>query len=111
MDNLLDIPKEDEAMEDAFFNSITGNSADSSTVTVVDSCNSSVSGGDGHFNGNMSSRSFSNDPFTNNELCVQVKTLRFIRENMLFLIFVLIFPPISESNYYLVIINLVRQLG
>ncbi|TMX02280.1 hypothetical protein EJD97_022099 [Solanum chilense] len=70
VDDLLVIPKDDEVMADAFFNSITGNSADSSTVTVVDSCNSSVSGGDGQFNGNLSGRSFTDAPFPNSELCV-----------------------------------------
>ncbi|XP_059303187.1 GATA transcription factor 12-like [Lycium ferocissimum] len=70
VDDLLDFPKEDEVMTDAFFESITGNSADSSTVTVVDSCNSSVSGGDGQFNGNLSCRSFTDAPFPSSELCV-----------------------------------------
>lgn len=57
-------------MTDAFFDSIAGNSNDSSTVTVVDSCNSSVSGGDGQFNGNLSCRSFTDAPFPSSELCV-----------------------------------------
>lgn len=77
VDDLLVIPKDDEVMADAFFNSITGNSADSSNVTVVDSCNSSVSGGDGQFNGNLSGRSFTDAPFPNSELCVPVITMRF----------------------------------
>ncbi|PHT88832.1 hypothetical protein T459_10938 [Capsicum annuum] len=71
VDELLDFPNEDEVMADAFFDSITGNnSADSSTVTVVDSCNSSVSGGDAQFNGNLSCRSFTDAPFPTSELCV-----------------------------------------
>ncbi|MCD9639980.1 hypothetical protein HAX54_024991 [Datura stramonium] len=70
VDDLLDFPKEDEVMTDAFFDSIAGNSNDSSTVTVVDSCNSSVSGGDGQFNGNLSCRSFTDAPFPSSELCV-----------------------------------------
>ncbi|XP_009628152.1 GATA transcription factor 12-like [Nicotiana tomentosiformis] len=70
VDDLLDFSKEDEVMTDAFFDSFTGNSADSSTVTVVDSCNSSVSGENGHFNGNISCRSFTDAPFPSSELCV-----------------------------------------
>ncbi|KAK4361876.1 hypothetical protein RND71_017117 [Anisodus tanguticus] len=71
VDDLLDFPKEDEVMTDVFFDSITGNSADSSTVTVVNSCNSSVFGGDGgQFNGNLSCRSFTDAPFPSSELCV-----------------------------------------
>lgn len=77
VDDLLDFSKEDEVMTDAFFDSITANSADSSTVTVVDSCNSSVSGENGHFNGNISCRSFTDAPFPSSELCVPVITLLF----------------------------------
>lgn len=63
IDDLLDFPKEDEVMTDAFFDSIAENSADSSTVTAVDSCNSSVSG-------NISCRSFNDAQFSSSELCV-----------------------------------------
>ncbi|KAL0441492.1 UNVERIFIED_CONTAM: GATA transcription factor 9 [Sesamum radiatum] len=71
VDDLLDFSKEDETMTDAFFDSLGGNSADSSTVTAVDSCNSSVSGGgEGQFNGNVSCRSFNDSQFSGNELCV-----------------------------------------
>lgn len=71
VDDLLDFSKEDETMTDAFFESLPGNSGDSSTVTAVDSCNSSVSGGgDGQFNGNVSCRSFNESQFSGNELCV-----------------------------------------
>ncbi|KAL3824386.1 hypothetical protein ACJIZ3_020415 [Penstemon smallii] len=71
VDDLLDFSKEDETMTDAFFDSIGGNSTDSSTVTANDSCNSSVSGGgDGQFNGNVSCRSFNDSQFSGNELCV-----------------------------------------
>lgn len=70
VDDLLDFPKEDEVMTDAFFDSITGNSADSSSLTVVDSCNSSVSGGDAPFNGNLSCRSFTDSQFSGSGLCV-----------------------------------------
>ncbi|CAI9114197.1 OLC1v1014858C1 [Oldenlandia corymbosa var. corymbosa] len=70
VDDLLDLPKEDEIMTDAFFDSITGNSGESS-LTVVDSCNSSVSGGDvGQFNGDISCRSFTDTQFSGSELCV-----------------------------------------
>ncbi|PIN24189.1 GATA-4/5/6 transcription factor [Handroanthus impetiginosus] len=71
VDDLLDFPKEDETMTDAFLDSLKGNSGDSSTVTAVDSCNSSVSGGvDGQFSGNVSCRSFNESQFSGNELCV-----------------------------------------
>ncbi|XP_059644705.1 GATA transcription factor 12-like [Cornus florida] len=62
IDDLLDFPKEDEVMTDAFFDSFAGNSTDSSTLTAVDSCNSSVSG-------NISCRSFADAQFAG-ELCV-----------------------------------------
>lgn len=61
-DLLLDFPKEDDIMNDAFFHSIA---ADSSPVTAVDSCNSSVSG-------NISSGSFTDAQFSSSELCVPV---------------------------------------
>ncbi|XP_009631558.1 GATA transcription factor 4-like [Nicotiana tomentosiformis] len=70
VDDLLDFSKEDEVMTDAFFNAIAGNSADSSSLTVVDSCNSLVSGGEEHFDGNLSYRSFTDAPFLTSELCV-----------------------------------------
>ncbi|KAL3528709.1 hypothetical protein ACH5RR_008031 [Cinchona calisaya] len=70
VDDLLDFPKEDEVMTDAFFDSITGNSGESSSLTVVDSCNSSISGGDGQCNGNLSCRSFTDTQFSGGELCV-----------------------------------------
>lgn len=72
VDDLLDFPKEDEVMTDAFFDSITGNSGDSSSLTVVDSCNSSISGGEPQFNGSLSSRSFTDAQFSGGELCVPV---------------------------------------
>lgn len=59
-DLLLDFPKEDDVMNDAFFHSIA---PDSSPVTAVDSCNSSVSG-------NISSGSFTDAQFSSSELCV-----------------------------------------
>lgn len=57
-------------MNDAFIDSITGNSADSSTFTVVDSCNSSISGSEPQFSGNISRRSLSDSQFSGSELCV-----------------------------------------
>ncbi|KAA8540368.1 hypothetical protein F0562_024713 [Nyssa sinensis] len=56
-------------MTDGFLDNITGNSTDSSTVTVIDSCNSSVSGTEPQFSGNISSRSFADAQFSG-ELCV-----------------------------------------
>lgn len=70
VDDLLDFSKADETMTDVFFDGFGGNSGDSSAVTVVDSCNSSVSGGDGQFSGNVSCRSFKESQFCSNELCV-----------------------------------------
>lgn len=73
IDDLLDFSKEDEVMTDAFLDSITGNSANSSTITVIDSCNSSVSGNEqSQFSGNISSRSFTDSQFSGGELCVPV---------------------------------------
>ena len=75
IDDLLDFSKEDEVMTEAFFDSITGNSANSSTMTVTDSCNSSVSGNEQpQFSGNISSRSFTDSQFSGGELCVPVIT-------------------------------------
>ncbi|XP_050382031.1 GATA transcription factor 9-like [Argentina anserina] len=57
IDDLLDFSNEDALVTDAFFDS---------TVTAVDSCNSSVSGGEAQFSGN---RSFSESQFSG-DLCV-----------------------------------------
>lgn len=73
-DLLLDFPKEDDVMNDAFFHSIA---ADSSPVTAVDSCNSSVSG-------NISSSSFTDAQFSSSELCVPVILITKILETHLF---------------------------
>ncbi|KAL3840863.1 hypothetical protein ACJIZ3_025454 [Penstemon smallii] len=81
VDDLLDFSKEDETMTDAFFDSLAGNSGDSSTVTAVDSCNSSISGGgDGQFNGNISCRSFNDSHFSGTELCVPLNAYDDIAE-------------------------------
>ncbi|PON88570.1 GATA transcription factor [Trema orientale] len=67
IDDLLDFSHDEPMVTDAFFdNNVAGNSTDSSTVTVVDSCNSSVSGGGPHFSGN---RSFGDSQFSG-DLCV-----------------------------------------
>ena len=71
IDDLLDFSKEDDVMTDAFFDNVNGNSTNSSTVTAVDSCNSSVSCGEHQFSGNISCRSFAEAQFAG-ELCVPV---------------------------------------
>ncbi|XP_075503702.1 GATA transcription factor 9-like [Primulina tabacum] len=70
VDDLLDFSKADETMTDSFLDNLGGNSGYSSTVTAVDSCNSSVSAGEGQFNGKVSCRSFNESQFCSNELCV-----------------------------------------
>lgn len=67
IDDLLDFSNADAMiMSDGFFDNAAGNSTDSSTVTAVDSCNSSISGGDNHFSGGFG------DPQFSGELCVPV---------------------------------------
>ncbi|PRQ51057.1 putative transcription factor C2C2-GATA family [Rosa chinensis] len=67
IDDLLDFSNEDALVTDGFFDStVAGNSTDSSTVTAVDSCNSSVSGGEPQLSGN---RSFGDSQFSG-DLCV-----------------------------------------
>lgn len=69
VDDLLDFSNEDALVTDGFFDStVAGNSTESSTVTAVDSCNSSVSGGEPQFSGN---RSFGDSQFSG-DLCVPV---------------------------------------
>ncbi|KAL6996438.1 hypothetical protein U1Q18_006568 [Sarracenia purpurea var. burkii] len=70
IDELFDFSKEEEVMTDAFlFDNVAGNSTDTSTVTVVDSCNSSVSGNEPQLSGNISCRSYTDAQFSG-ELCV-----------------------------------------
>ncbi|XP_010033845.2 GATA transcription factor 12 [Eucalyptus grandis] len=73
VDDLLDFSNEDAAMmtaADGFFDGVGTNSADSSTVTAVDSsCNSSISCGDNTLSGSFGSRSFGDSSFAG-ELCV-----------------------------------------
>jgi hypothetical protein len=74
IDDLLDFSNEDALVTDGFFDSaVAGNSTDSSTVTAVDSCNSSVSGGEPQFSGN---RSFGDSQFSG-DLCVPVIKLSY----------------------------------
>ncbi|BBG98925.1 GATA transcription factor 9 [Prunus dulcis] len=63
VDDLLDFSNEDALVADGGF---LDAAADSSAVTAVDSCNSSVSGGDPQFSGN---RSFGDSQFSG-DLCV-----------------------------------------
>ncbi|XP_043719127.1 GATA transcription factor 12-like [Telopea speciosissima] len=69
IDDLLDFSNEDAILNDGTFDSVAGNSTDSSTVTAVDSCNSSFSGGDLHFSGNLGCRNFTDAQFSG-DLCV-----------------------------------------
>ncbi|KAH7866007.1 hypothetical protein Vadar_014178 [Vaccinium darrowii] len=66
VDDLLDFSKADEVVmgEGNVFDNVKGNSAESSGVTAVDSCNSSVSGGEPQFSGGFADGHFSG------ELCV-----------------------------------------
>ncbi|KAJ4954113.1 hypothetical protein NE237_030945 [Protea cynaroides] len=69
IDDLLDFSNEDCILNDGTFDSVPGNSTESSTVTAVDSCNSSLSGGDIHFSSNLSCRNFADAQFSG-DLCV-----------------------------------------
>ncbi|KAL2338038.1 hypothetical protein Fmac_012484 [Flemingia macrophylla] len=64
IDDLLDFSHADAIMSDGFFDNVAGNSTDSSTVTAVDSCNSSISGSA------IVPRGFAGDPQLSGELCV-----------------------------------------
>ncbi|KAK4267413.1 hypothetical protein QN277_024197 [Acacia crassicarpa] len=71
IDDLLDFSNADAMiMSDGFFDNAAGISTDSSTVTAVDSCNSSVSGGDNHFSSGYSASRGFGDPQLSGELCV-----------------------------------------
>jgi len=71
IDDLLDFSHADAIMSDGFFDNVAGNSTDSSTVTAVDSCNSSISGSDNRFAAAIVPRGFG-DPQFSGELCVPV---------------------------------------
>ncbi|XP_057477294.1 GATA transcription factor 12-like [Actinidia eriantha] len=67
-EDLLEFPN-DEVADGNFDGVVAGISADSSAVTVVDSCNSSLSCGKPHFPTEMGCRSFVGDQFSG-DLCV-----------------------------------------
>ncbi|KAF3446399.1 hypothetical protein FNV43_RR11578 [Rhamnella rubrinervis] len=71
VEDLLDFPNDDDAViTDGALDTVTGNSTDSSTVTVVDSCNSSsFSGREPNFVGDIGCRSFADGHFSS-DLCV-----------------------------------------
>ncbi|OAY26789.1 GATA transcription factor 12 [Manihot esculenta] len=71
VEDLLDFSNEDAVITDgSAFDTVTGNSTDSSTVTVVDSCNSSsFSGCEPCFKGDIGSRNFADVQFSS-DLCV-----------------------------------------
>ncbi|XP_041020195.1 GATA transcription factor 9-like [Juglans microcarpa x Juglans regia] len=70
VEDLLDFSNDDAVVTDGTFDTAAGNSIDSSTVTVVDSCNSSFSGGDQNFVGSFGCRNFSDGHFSSDQLCV-----------------------------------------
>ncbi|XP_027344859.1 GATA transcription factor 9-like isoform X2 [Abrus precatorius] len=70
IDDLLDFSNADAIMSDGFFDNVAGNSTDSSTVTAVDSCNSSISGSDNRFAAAIVPRGFASDHQFSGELCV-----------------------------------------
>ncbi|XP_068642789.1 GATA transcription factor 12-like [Aristolochia californica] len=68
IEDLLDFPNDDDGfVGDNTFDVAAGNSTDSSTVTVVDSCNSS--GCDPNFSGDLSCQNFADAQFSG-DLCV-----------------------------------------
>ncbi len=70
VEDLLDFPNDEAVVTDGGkFDPLT---ADSSLVTAVDSCNSSFSGGEPHFSGDMGCRNFTDAHFSN-DLCVPVQ--------------------------------------
>ncbi|KAF5184035.1 Gata transcription factor [Thalictrum thalictroides] len=72
VEELFDFSNEDVIGDAATFDSINGNSTDSSTVTVVDSCNSSFSGCDPHFSADFGYQQQHNFPDSqlSGDLCV-----------------------------------------
>ncbi|XP_058115034.1 GATA transcription factor 12-like [Magnolia sinica] len=73
IEDLLDFSNEDAvavvADDDGTFDAAAGNSTDSSTVTAVDSCNSSFSGSELHFSSELGCRNLSDAHFSG-DLCV-----------------------------------------
>ncbi|XP_022997862.1 GATA transcription factor 4-like [Cucurbita maxima] len=66
---LLDFSNDDVAINSGFFDSVARNCSDSSTVTAIESCNSSISSGDNQALGNFGSASFGEAQFST-ELCI-----------------------------------------
>ncbi|XP_022979622.1 GATA transcription factor 9-like [Cucurbita maxima] len=66
---LLNFSNEDMAMHSGCFDNVAGNCCDSSTVTAIESCNSSASSGDNLVLGNFGSGGFCEAQFSN-ELCI-----------------------------------------
>ncbi|OAY54238.1 GATA transcription factor 12 [Manihot esculenta] len=71
VEDLLDFSNEDAVITDgSSFDTVTGNSTDSSTVSIVESCNSSsFSGSEPWYNGDSGSHNFADDQFSS-DLCV-----------------------------------------
>ncbi|KAL5558660.1 hypothetical protein UlMin_034871 [Ulmus minor] len=71
VEDLFDFSNDDDAIvTDGGFDNVTGNSTDSSTLTVIDSCNStSFSGYDPNFAGDIGCRNLP-DPQFSSDLCV-----------------------------------------
>ncbi|XAR69292.1 hypothetical protein NMG60_11000823 [Bertholletia excelsa] len=69
VDDLLDFPGDDTLVADGIFDGVHGASTESSSVTVVDSCNSSLSGSDPNCPGDMGCRSVADAQFSS-DLCV-----------------------------------------
>ncbi|KAG2699646.1 hypothetical protein I3843_07G199800 [Carya illinoinensis] len=69
VEDLLDFSNEDAVITDGILDKAAGNSVESSTVTVADSCNSaSFSGGEPNFVGDIGCRNFSDGHFPS-DLC------------------------------------------
>lgn len=75
VEDLLDFSHDEDAVitdASATFDNVAGNSTESSTVTAVDSCNSSsLSGGETNIAGDVACRNFADGHFSN-DLCVPV---------------------------------------
>lgn len=74
IDELLDFSNEDAmASGDGFLDNVAATSGDSSIVTAIESCNSSLSGGENQFSGSLGFRSLCGSSFSG-ELCFPVMT-------------------------------------
>ena len=72
VEDLLDFPNDYD--ENDTLDTVVGTSAGDSTVTAVDSCNSSFSGGDPHFSGDVGCRNLA-DSQLSGDLCVPVRVI------------------------------------